>query len=143
MKSRIVGVLCTAAFCLAGAAQAAEIEARIQSGSLSFTGGHTYTNAKLQIIGPQGFEKEEEALRGMPTFRVQGAGRMVDGLYQYSLVAASDEKVPLENNLDNGRGANAQNFAYKPFSMYGTFRVEKGVILPPEKGAGGADTDSE
>ncbi|MDJ0826859.1 MAG: hypothetical protein QNJ16_15280 [Rhodobacter sp.] len=142
MSSRLLGIACAAAFGLAGTAVAAEVEARIQSGSLSFSGGNNYTNAQLMITGPQGYEAEQTASRGLPIFRVQGAGRMVDGLYQYSLVAATDEKVPLKNALNNGRGPDARQHAFKPFSMYGAFRVEKGVLMPADETKSGVDGDA-
>lgn len=143
MKPTFSALLSATVLCLGGAALAAEdVEVRIQSGSLSFSGGNNFTNAQLQITGPQGFEAEKFQPRGLPQFRIQGAGRMVDGLYQYSLSAATDEKIPLKNTLDNGRGPDAPQTAMRPFSMYGTFRVEKGVILPPEDGAGGPDGDA-
>lgn len=142
MKQWISGLICAVVLTAAGTVRAAEVEARIQSGSLSFAGGTNFTNAQLLITGPQGFEAEETRPRGLPQFRVQGAGRMVDGLYQYSLVAASDEKIPLQNTMNNGRGPDAPKTEFRPFAMYGTFRVEKGQILPPDDSVEGADSDA-
>ena len=140
MKHKLPAIALSAVLALSGTVAAAEVEARIQSASVSFSGGQAYTNGKLVITGPNGFQKEETALRGLPTFRTQTAGRLVDGFYNFSVSAATDEVIPVQNTMNNGRGADARKTEYKPFSMFGAFRVEKGVILPVEK-AGGADGD--
>ncbi len=129
---------------LAGAALAApDIEARVQPTSISFAGGQNYTNAVLTVTGPDGYVKEESALRGLPIFRLQTAGRLVDGYYQFALSAATDEVIPLRNKMDNGRGAGARTTEYRAFNMSGAFRVEKGLIVPVDETAGeGGDVDA-
>jgi hypothetical protein len=141
MKRNVLTLAAAAVLAFAGNVVAAEVTERIQGGALAFSGGQTYTNAVLLITGPNGFEMEKTATRGLPTFRIQGGERIVDGFYQYSLQAATDEKVPAETKFDNGRGANAQQTALKPFSMYGTFQVSRGLIVPVETADGGPDVD--
>jgi len=141
MRSKIYGLALVASLAMAGAA-AAEVEERIQNGALSFSGGNGFTNAVLTITGPGEFETEETASRGLPVFRAQNSGRLLDGLYQYSLVAATDEKLVIKNKIDNGRGAAARDFTYKPFAKYGAFLVSKGTIMPADDVAGGADGDA-
>lgn len=134
------------AACLAGATAAiAEVEARIENGVLSFVGGQTYTNAILQITGPGDFELEETAVKGLPVFRAKNSGRLKDGLYQYSLTAATDEKVqiPEKDKLDNGRGSAARDYRLKPFFLSGAFYISEGTMKNAEDVEGGADKDTE
>jgi len=142
MKPSILALALAAAVGLAGGASAAEVVERIQGGALAFSGGQGFTNAVLVVTGPNGYEAEKTTARGLPVFRMQGGGGMVDGYYQYSLIAASDEKIDAETKFDNGRGAAAQTTALKPFSMYGAFQVARGLIIPAEDVAAGADGDA-
>ncbi len=142
MKRSILTFAFAISLGLGTSAGAAEVVERIQGGVLTFAGGQGYTNAVLMVTGPNGFEAEKTAVRGLPVFRMQGGSGMVDGYYQYALVAASDEKIDAETKFDNGRGANAQKTALKPFSMYGAFQVARGLIVPVEDVAGGADGDA-
>ncbi len=141
MKTHIAALALSLALATGAAQAAQEIAPRIQSTSISFSGGQTYSNAVLTVSGPHGYSHEESAARGLPIFRLQTAGRLVDGYYQFALIAASDEEVRIESQLDNGRGEAARKTQLVPFSMYGAFRVEKGLIQPVESGDGGADSD--
>lgn len=142
MKTKILSMSFAVGLAAASMLHAAEVEPRIQSSALSFTGGSGFTNATLQINGPDDFQAEETASRGLPVFRVQG-GKMRDGFYHFILSAATDEKVKIKRPIDNGRGDDARDHTFKPFHMSGMFEVRKGRILPPEEMAAGADGDSE
>ncbi|MCP3970002.1 MAG: hypothetical protein GY717_06745 [Rhodobacteraceae bacterium] len=122
--------------------QAAEVELRLQSSALSFSGGSGFSNAVLFVTGPNDFEVEETASRGLPVFRVQG-GRIKDGFYHFTLSAATDEKVKIKRKVDNGRGADTRDYTLKPFHLSGMFEVRKGRIVPAEEMASGADGDPE
>lgn len=129
------------ALVLAGTAAAAtEVEARLQPGALSFTGGAGFTNAELKITGPDDFEAEESSRRGLPTFRLQG-GRMKDGFYHYTLSAATDEREEIKKPIDNGRGDAARDYVLKPFYMSGMFEVSRGTIVPAKEAGEGGDVD--
>lgn len=106
-----------------------EVTERLSPGALSFVGGASYTNARLQIYGPDDFESEETSSRGLPVFRVRG-GTVKDGVYRYTLSAATDEQVPIKKKVNNGRGENARDFTFKPFYKQGVFRVSRGLIEP-------------
>ncbi|KMW56434.1 hypothetical protein AIOL_001388 [Candidatus Rhodobacter oscarellae] len=123
-----------------GAALAADVEPRLQAGALSFSGGLGFTNATLTILGPDDFEAVETASRGLPVFRVRG-GRMRDGFYQYTLSAATDEKIKIKKPIDNGRGGDARDYTLKPFHMSGIFEVSRGTIVPLKETKSGADLD--
>lgn len=141
MKTPLIGLIFGAAIATSAVAQA-DVEARIQPTSLSFAGGQNYTNAVLMVTGPNEYEHEATAARGLPIFRLQSAGRLLDGYYQFSLVAATDKTVPIKKPIDNGRGPDAPTTQKVPFSMYGAFRVEKGRLLEVESGGeSGGDSD--
>lgn len=127
---------------LSAGAALAEVEVRLQAGALSFSGGAGYTNAQLLITGPNDFEQIETASRGMPVFRVRG-GRMQDGFYQYTLTAATNERVKIKKPIDSGRGSAAKDYVLKPYSLSGMFEIKRGTIVPLADTAPGADKDQE
>lgn len=141
MKLSIASLVLALGLGVGAAVAGVDVEERLQPGALSFTGGTGFTNAVLTIVGPGDFEAEETASRGLPVFRVRG-GRMKDGVYRYTLSAATDEKVKIAKPIDNGRGGNARDFALKPFHMYGMFRVVRGTIAPLDDGTPGGDGDA-
>lgn len=145
MKNKLLTLPFSLAFAVGlgavASAQTADVEPRLQAGALSFSGGNTYTNAKLLITGPDDFEAEETASRGLPVFRVQG-GRMRDGFYQYTLSAATDEKVMIKEAVDNGRGSAARDYTLKPFNLSGMFEIARGTIVPVQEMKEGADGDA-
>lgn len=140
MRRSFFGIALALALPVAAVA-AQEVEPRIQSTSISFSGGQSFTNAVLTVTGPNDYMREESASRGMPIFRLQSAGRLIDGYYQFSLIAATDKEVPRKSTLNDGRGEDARRTEFVPFSMQGAFRVEQGLIVPLEESEGGADSD--
>ena len=142
MKTKILTLGLVLGLAVATTGFGSEVEARLKTGALSFKGGSGFTNAVLMITGPNEFEAEETASRGLPVFRVQG-GRMRDGFYQYTLSAATDTKVQISNSIDNGRGSNARDHTFQPFHLSGMFEVRQGRIVPEDEMAVGADGDSE
>ena len=140
MRHLIIALPLAATLGLAGAASA-EVTERINSGSLSFSGGNGYSNAVLTISGPDDFSAEVKADKGLPVFRVQTAGRLEDGFYQYSLVAASPETEKVNTSINNGRGDNARATAQVPFSTSGIFQIADGSIVVATEARGSGDTD--
>jgi len=109
---------------------------QLQTTSLSFSGGHRFTNAVLTITGPHGYMREETALRGLPVFRLQTAGRLSDGYYRYALVAASDQVAQAKPVFANGRASATSGAAKVPFALYGAFLVQAGRFIPiPQDGS--------
>lgn len=143
MKPVLFALSLFAGLALGAAASAVEVKERLQNGALSFSGGQSFSNAVLFITGPDDYEREETAARGLPVFRAQNSGKLVDGLYQYSLSAATDEKVKIKKEIDNGRGDLARDYTLKPFSMSGNFMVKKGTIIAVDAANTGADVDPE
>ena len=130
MKRALLALVAFVGF--AGAAWSADVEVRYTPGALSFSGGTSFTNAVLEIRGPNDFEAVETASRGLPVFRVRG-GKIRDGFYQFSLSAATDEKVKLKKQVDNGRGQNARDYTFKPFYLSGVFQIERGTLKEPAR----------
>ncbi|MEL7115717.1 MAG: hypothetical protein AAGP08_09005 [Pseudomonadota bacterium] len=131
IRTFLIASIC--ALALPSFALAEEVELRLQPSALSFKGGASYTNAALKITGPDDFEAEETSSRGLPVFRVTG-GRFIDGVYYFSLSAATDEEVAIKRPIDNGRGDSARDSIQKPFHMDGAFRIRRGLIEPLEAG---------
>ena len=141
MKLKLLSSFLAAGTLAASSIWAADVEVRLQAGALSFSGGSGFSNARLLITGPNDFEAEETASRGLPTFRVRG-GRMKDGFYQYNLSAATDEKVKIKRQIDNGRGDDTRDYTLKPFHLSGMFEISRGTIVPVEDMKDGADSDA-
>lgn len=140
MKHSLLSFLVATGVGVSSASWGADVEVRLQAGALSFSGGSGFTNAHLMITGPNDFEAEETASRGLPTFRVRG-GRMKDGFYQFTLSAATDEKVKIKRPIDNGRGDSGRDHTFKPFHLSGMFEISRGTIVPLEDTKDGADVD--
>jgi len=113
----------------ATASFAADVVERLLPSALSFVGGASYPTAQLSIYGPDDFEATEKTSRGWPVFRVRG-GTMQDGVYRYTLTAATDEQLPIKKKVNNGRGESARDFTFKSFHMQGIFRISRGLIEP-------------
>jgi hypothetical protein len=84
------------------------------------------------VSGPDGFQSQSFSENGLPGFTVQGAGALADGLYSYSLSAATQDKETVDTSLDNGRGDDAPGQAAVSYSTSGTFRISNGQIVVNE-----------
>jgi len=102
------------------------------SNAVWFENWGALTNATLTVVAPNGKITSIEALTGTPVFRLEG-GPVLDGVYLFELTAATDEKRPIVNPVDNGRGELASDMETVPFAMTGNFVVSRGVIIEPEE----------
>ncbi len=134
MKKSILTLTISAFLGFSTAVLGADVAPRFEPSALSFSGGRDFTNGRLLITGPDDFEAEESSSKGLPVFRVQG-GRMRDGYYQFSVSAATAEKVKIKKPVDNGRGAAAKDYTLKPFSLSGMFQIKRGAILEIDEAA--------
>jgi len=89
-------------------------------------------NASLVVAAPDGTLITIEAITGTPVFQLSGA-TILDGIYRYELVAATEEQVKIINPQNNGRGEAQTDSKAKPFHMNGHFTVSRGVIITPEE----------
>lgn len=89
------------------------------------------SNAGMKIVAPNGKITEIFAESGTPVFRLEQKDVM-DGVYSYSISAATEEREEIVNKIDNGRGDAASDTVAKSFHLSGYFTVSRGVIVTPE-----------
>ncbi|MEO0372447.1 MAG: hypothetical protein AAF231_13400 [Pseudomonadota bacterium] len=89
-------------------------------------------NATMTISQPDGEIVAIFAEKGTPVFELSGS-RPIDGIYRYTISAATEEEVEIKNKQNNGRGTAAKSTIAVPFDMSGQFHVHRGVIVEPEK----------
>lgn len=133
MKLKQLGLLTIFGLSVVGATVAtAGVTANKSSGAITFLDTTGMYNGTLNVSGPGNFHVQSFSTTGLPRFTVQGAGALADGLYTYTLSAATRTKVTVDASLDNGRGDNAQNQAAVPYETSGTFRISNGQIVVNE-----------
>ncbi len=110
----------------------ADVTASKSSGAITFKDTSGMYNGTLSVSGPDGFSSQSFSESGLPGFTVQGAGALADGLYSYSLSAATRDKENVDTSLDNGRGDDASGQAAVSYSTSGTFRISNGQIVVNE-----------
>jgi len=130
MKTIILGSLLSTA--TAAAAWAAEPVQQHNSNAVWFENWAGLSNASMTVSAPNGKIITVFAESGTPVFQLAG-DTVLDGVYRYELSAATDEKIEIVNEVDNGRGENASNSKSKPFYSNGHFTVSRGVIITPEE----------
>ena len=91
------------------------------------------SDATLTVIAPNGkqvtiFEKTRS-----PRFRLSGRN-IQNGAYHYELTAATEERIPYENDVrEFDEGIAPPTTIAKPFYKSGSFLVVSGVIVKPEE----------
>ncbi|WP_371229644.1 hypothetical protein [Roseovarius sp. 2305UL8-3] len=121
------------AFCFAStAAWAVEPVQQHNSTAVWFENWTGLSNATLKVSAPNGEVITIHTVSGTPVFTLDSANA-VDGIYRYSLSAATEEKEKVVNQLDSGRGDAQTDTAFKPFQTSGQFQVSRGVIITPEE----------
>lgn len=128
MRSAFLSALAIAIAGFSGAAQASEVIERITSGSISFGGGVGMYNGTMTVAGPDDYYDQFMNENGLPTFTLQEAGKLEDGVYSYTLTAATAERQKIKRAQNNGRGDAAQDTMAVPFSTSGMFLIKNGVI---------------
>ena len=112
--------------------------------TLAFEYKGNYSNATISVSGPNGFNTKVFQKRGQPTIDLsqkkalasKGASSSLpnvssleDGLYNYEITVATDKKVKVNDNGDNGRSNNAKTMMNVGESQSGSFRVLNGSIV--------------
>lgn len=98
------------------------------SNALWFENWIGLSNATLKVATPNGELTEIFVASGTPVFELTGRD-VLDGVYRYELTAATEEKVKIVNQVDNGRGDAASDSHAKPFYLNGVFVVSRGAII--------------
>lgn len=126
-------VLVTAVFTLSACmAQAADPVAQHNSTAFWFVNWFGLSNAELDVVAPDGEMTTVFAASGTPVFELD-RGQATDGVYNYELTAATEERVKIVNPQNNGRGDAASDTAAKSFYLTGRFVVSRGVITTPDE----------
>ena len=111
---------------------AAEPVERTNTTALWFESWGRLSNATLKVGSPDGSQVDVFAASGTPTFHLRDITPISDGVYRYELTAATDEMIPIKNQLDSGRGKAQKKEIAKSFQMGGFFIVTRGVITKKE-----------
>lgn len=88
-------------------------------------------NATMTISQPDGEIISIYSEKGTPVFELSGSD-VVDGVYRYTITAATDEEMKIKNKMNDGRGDASRDTMAVPFDMSGRFHVQRGVIIVPE-----------
>lgn len=133
MMSRLKPILLAAALSFGtGAAWAAEPVQQHNSNAVWFENWIGLSNASLTVAAPNGKITQIYAETGTPVFELP-ADAPQDGVYRYELSAATDERIEIVNEVDNGREDPGDGTMAKPFYTTGHFVVSRGVIITPEE----------
>ncbi|WP_291844250.1 hypothetical protein [Maricaulis sp.] len=110
-----------------------EVREEFSGTRLGFVADSSLYNFTLTVSGPNAYYGQVFSARTVPTFRLADNGDVPDGLYTYSLTAATPIARPAAASagLENadGRGPNARRQAAMGVSHTGNFRVANGRIL--------------
>ncbi len=87
-----------------------------------------YSRISVRIGGPGGFHTIAYSDAGVPVIDLAKSGIPADGIYEYEVKAATDERMPDAIRLNNGRGAVAPKPVYRTASISGSFIVIDGAI---------------
>lgn len=132
---RFTAFICALTLALGAASSSFSDEAmrgdvRLTSDRIGFDLQERYSNYTLTVTGPNGYSARAEAARTAPTLRLADYGDVPDGIFTFSLTAATDRIDPSVRAVDqrvNGRepGVRAPRLGAQ---MSGQFRVEDGRI---------------
>lgn len=115
----------------AGAASAQTLRISGTAVGVSFPGASAAT---FSVTGPDGFQMRATSKSGNVGLQLGAAGPLVDGLYRYEATAAGGEMTKNTGTLDNGRGQEP-GMVHVGLTASGTFRVERGRIVPIDPNA--------
>src|SRR4051794_8643653 len=131
MKSAVFGLAACFAVGLTGAcpAQGLDAKQKFTDTEIGFDVTGPYRNLTLTVSGPHGLHASVSSPSGSPLIDLRKLGTVDDGEYFYQLTAATDEKIPVRNGLDNGRERGAATSMLKGVSTSGHFQVKGGIIV--------------
>ena len=121
-------VLTTTAF--PALAEAPDPIQRNNQNSIWFENWVGLSHAVLVVVAPDGKATRIEFASKAPVFQL--TGRRLEGTYAFELTAATDQKRPVADPVDNGRDGPVPTTQTVPFYMTGQFVVSRGAIVEPE-----------
>lgn len=129
MKRTAIALVVAAGISSACLAQDLKATQRFTDTQIAFDPGGTYSNYTLTITGPNGIHASAASKTSTPSIDLRQVGPLDDGTYNYHLIASTNEKVPVRNRLDNGRGGGPDDSVFKTVSLDGVFHVKGGTIV--------------
>jgi hypothetical protein len=110
--------------------EALRADVRLTADRVGFDLQERYSNYTLTLTGPQGYVAQAEGARSAPTIRLADHGDVPDGVFTYSLTAATD-RLDMSARLVDQRVNGREPGVARPrigAQMTGQFRVENGRI---------------
>lgn len=131
----LAGALAVASMQPAIAAEGDQLSAvnRFSGATVGFDLTGSYRNVTLTVVGPNGFAVTAHSDRTAPVINLNKFGKVEDGMYKYSLTAATTKRVPVRSQLDNGRGDAEKNERFAGVSTSGSFLIKDGAIFQPKE----------
>ncbi|WP_300528927.1 hypothetical protein [Maricaulis sp.] len=106
-------------------------EPQLSGGRVAFATMPGLSNYTLRVTGPGNYSAERFSERRAPSLRLADFGALEDGLYHWSISAATSEverRVGAEELARNGRSGTSANL-YVGRQMSGSFQVRNGQIV--------------
>ncbi len=130
MKHFLFGLIISTACGIASISSAGNYEPKQQfnSTALWFENWTGLSNGMLKVVMPNGKIIEVFTASGTPVFETRGLD-LQDGIYTYSVTAATEETEEIVNPIDNGRGGKPATTQAVSFEMSGQFAVSRGAIV--------------
>ena len=106
-------------------------EPQLAGGRVAFSASPGLSNYTLRVTGPGNYTAERFSERRAPSLRLADFGELEDGLYRWSISAATSQierRVGAEELARNGRSGSSANL-YVGRQMSGSFHVRNGQIV--------------
>jgi hypothetical protein len=131
MKSATLGLVAGLAIGVSSAGWAQEMKAtqKFTETQIVVDPGAHYSNYTLTVTGPHGFHASASSKSEVPAIDLRRTGAFDDGTYHYQLTASTNERVPVRDTLDNGRGGRHPDWMVRSVSTSGVFHVKGGTIM--------------
>jgi len=131
MKSATLGLVAGLAIGVSSAGWAQEMKAtqKFTETQIVVDPGAHYSNYTLTVTGPHGFHASASSNSEVPVIDLRRIGAFDDGTYHYQLTASTNERVPVRDTLDNGRGGRHPDWMVRSVSTSGVFQVKGGTIM--------------
>lgn len=110
-------------------------EPQLSGGRVAFNAVPGLSNYTLRVTGPGNYTAERHSERRAPSLRLADYGELEDGIYRWSLSAATSQierRVGAEELARNGRSGTSANL-YVGRQMSGSFQVRDGQIIPVDQ----------
>lgn len=131
MKRTVVGLSVFLVIGVSGVCMAQEMKAvkRFSDATVAFNMQGGYSKYTLTVTGPNGFNATVFSEKSVPALTLRKLGVMDDGIYRYTLAAASSKTAPVRAPANSGRSGKVQANQMVGVSDSGSFVVKGGKIV--------------